>query len=95
NVGRGGAAPLASLWAGRRCIEDNTQQLVSDSELHSKRIDTLWNRVEDLENRSRHNNVRLLGLKEGTEGHNIKACIGKILSEGQGMDVGDVTHSKS
>ena len=68
-------------------IEDTKQQLVSNSELHSKRINTLWDRVEDLENRSRRNNVRLLGLSEGIEGDNIKACINKILSEGLGLDV--------
>ena len=68
--------------------EDSTQQLVTDRELHSKRIDTLWTHVEDLENRSRRNNVRLLCLTEGKEGTNLKECIAKILSEGLGMDVG-------
>ncbi len=56
-------------------IEDTTQQLVTDRELHSKHINTLWTRVEDLENRSRRNNVRLLGLTEGKEVANIKGCI--------------------
>ena len=69
-------------------IEETTQQLVTDRELHSKWIDTLWTRVEDLENRSRCNNVRLLCLTEGKEGTNLKECIAKILSEGLGMDVG-------
>lgn len=43
--------------------------------------------MEDLENRSRRNNVRLLGLTEGKEGANLKECIAKILSEGLSMDV--------
>lgn len=68
-------------------VEDTTQQLVSDREAQCKRIDTLWSRVEDLENRSRRNNIRLLGLKEGKEGNNIKTCIKNILSEGLGMDI--------
>lgn len=47
-------------------IEDTAHQLVNDRDVHSKRVETLWNRVEDLESRSRRNNVRLLGLKETT-----------------------------
>lgn len=70
-------------------IEDTTHQLVNDHDLHSKCIETLWNRVEDLESRSCRNNVRLLGLKEGTEGDNMTACIEKLLSEGLGMDIHD------
>lgn len=31
------------------------------------RLEVLWSRVEDLENRSRRNNVRIIGLKEGVE----------------------------
>uniref|UniRef100_A0AAR2JAN4 L1 transposable element RRM domain-containing protein n=1 Tax=Pygocentrus nattereri TaxID=42514 RepID=A0AAR2JAN4_PYGNA len=68
-------------------LEDSTQQLVNGRELHSKRIDALWSRVEDLENRSRRNNVRLLGLKEGIEGDNLNVCIEKILSEGLHMHI--------
>ncbi len=43
--------------------------------------------MEYLENRSRRNNVRLLGLTEGKEGANIKGRIKMILSEGLGIDV--------
>ncbi|CAG5947255.1 unnamed protein product, partial [Menidia menidia] len=57
-------------------------QLARDRELHSQRIDALWSRIEDLENRSRRNNIRMLGLREGSEGDDIKACIEKILTEG-------------
>ncbi|CAG5867801.1 unnamed protein product [Menidia menidia] len=62
--------------------EDTVQQLARDRELHSQRIDALWSRIEDLENRSRRNNIRMLGLREGSEGDDIKACIEKILTEG-------------
>ncbi|KAL6461684.1 hypothetical protein MHYP_G00298290 [Metynnis hypsauchen] len=68
-------------------LEDSTQQLVNGRELYSKRIDTLWSQVEDLENRSRRNNVRLLVLKEGIEGDNLIVCIEKILSEGLHMHI--------
>lgn len=70
-------------------VEDSTQQLLHSREQHSKRLDELWKRVEDLENRSRRNNVRLLGLKEGMEGDNLTECIRQILSEGLGMDIDD------
>lgn len=68
-------------------VEDSTQQLLNVREQQRKRLDTLWNRVEDLENRSRRNNVRLLGLKEGIEGDNLIACVEKILSEGLNIDI--------
>lgn len=32
-----------------------------------KKLVTLWAHMEDLENRSRGNNVRMVGLKEGKE----------------------------
>lgn len=51
-------------------LEDSTQQLVNAHKLHSKQADTLWSRVEDQENSSCRNNIRLLGLKEGSEGDN-------------------------
>lgn len=60
---------------------------MTNRQLRSKRIETVWTRVEDLENRSHRNNVRLLGLTEGKEGANLKECIEKILSEGLGLDV--------
>lgn len=43
--------------------------------------------MEDLENRSRHNIVRLQCLTEGKDGDNLKECIAKIHSEGLSMDV--------
>lgn len=52
-------------------LEDSTQQLVNAHKLHSKQTDTLWSRVEDQENS--RNNIRLLGLKEGSEGDNLIA----------------------
>lgn len=70
-------------------VEDSTQQLLHSREQQGKRIEDLWSRVEDLENRSRRNNVRLLGLKEGIEGDNLIECVGKILSEGLGINIDD------
>uniref|UniRef100_A0A672SW74 L1 transposable element RRM domain-containing protein n=1 Tax=Sinocyclocheilus grahami TaxID=75366 RepID=A0A672SW74_SINGR len=67
-------------------MEDVTSKLVGDGERHDKRLEVMWNRTEDLENRSRRNNVRMIGLKEGLEAGGMIKCVYKILSEGLGID---------
>lgn len=67
-------------------MEDVTSKLVGDGERHDKRLEVMWNRIEDLENRSRRNNVRMIGLKEGLEAGGLIKCVCKILSEGLGID---------
>lgn len=71
-------------------LEDVSSKLVSDGEQHDKRLEVMWNRIEDLENRSRRNNVRMIGLKEGLEAGGMIKCVYKILSEilseGLGID---------
>ncbi|ROL55474.1 LINE-1 retrotransposable element ORF1 protein [Anabarilius grahami] len=47
-------------------MEDVTS-IVGDGERHDKCLEVMWNRIEDLENRSRCNNVRMIGLREGLE----------------------------
>ncbi len=59
-------------------MEDITSKLVGDD----KRLEVMWNRIEDLENRSRRNNVRMIGLKERLEAGGMIKCMYKILSEG-------------
>lgn len=44
-------------------LKQQTKQLESDNELLKRKID-------QLENHSRRNNIRVVGLKEGTEGMN-------------------------
>lgn len=64
-------------------IEDASNRLTGDAEKMVKRVDEIWNKVEDLENRSRRNNVKIIGLKEGKEaGYNMNEYVQKILSEG-------------
>lgn len=63
-------------------MEDITSKLVGDGERHDKRLEVMWNRIEDLENRSRRNNVRMIGLKERLEAGGMIKCVYKILSEG-------------
>lgn len=48
-------------------MEDASVLTEAKVDKFQKRMDALWSRVEDLENRSRRNNVRIIGLKEGVE----------------------------
>lgn len=67
-------------------IEDANGRLDNDVQKHDKQIQTLWMRVEDLENRSRRNNVRLVGLKENKEQKGkVMQYVERILSEGLGL----------
>lgn len=70
-------------------LEDSSERLVNDSSTRNKQVDVLWNRVQTLENQSRRNNVRLVGLKEtyGTNG-TLSTCIQRILKEGLELDTG-------
>uniref|UniRef100_H2ZVN2 L1 transposable element RRM domain-containing protein n=1 Tax=Latimeria chalumnae TaxID=7897 RepID=H2ZVN2_LATCH len=38
---------------------------------HEARLRELWDRVQDLENRSRRNNIRVIGVPEGVEGNGV------------------------
>lgn len=69
-------------------LEEASEQWQSDRASKDKDTEALWNRVQILENHSRRNNVRLLGLKEmfGTNG-TLPDCLRKILSEGLGVDL--------
>uniref|UniRef100_H3B1C4 L1 transposable element RRM domain-containing protein n=1 Tax=Latimeria chalumnae TaxID=7897 RepID=H3B1C4_LATCH len=46
-------------------------RMEEDLEYQSGYSRDLWDRVQDLENRSRRNNIRILGVPEGAEGINI------------------------
>lgn len=48
-------------------IEDASALTEAKVDKCEERLEVLWSRVEDLENRSRRNNVRIIGLKEGVE----------------------------
>ncbi|KAK5619402.1 hypothetical protein CRENBAI_004566 [Crenichthys baileyi] len=51
-----------------------------------KILTTLWERVEDLENRSRRNNVRMVGLTEGKEERkNVGQYVEQIIAQGFGL----------
>lgn len=49
-------------------------------------MEIMWDRIQALENHSKRNNVRLIGLKEtfGTNGTSL-GCVQKMLTEGLGL----------
>lgn len=64
-------------------VEDNANNMANDNTRLTERVDQLWQRIEDYENQSRRNNVRLVGLKEGKEaGSNMNDYVRKILRDG-------------
>lgn len=69
-------------------LEDVTEELTTDKDAKEKKIKALWERVQMLENHSKRNNVRLVGLKEkyGTNG-TLERCMKKVLSEGLGTNM--------
>lgn len=69
-------------------LEDVTGGLTTDKDAKEKKINALWERVQMLENHSKRNNVRLVGLKEkyGTNG-TLETCVKKVLSEGLGINM--------
>lgn len=48
-------------------IEDASALIEAKVDKCEERLEVLWSRVEDLENRSRRNNVRIIRFKEGVE----------------------------
>lgn len=68
-------------------VEDNAANMAKDSKRLTERVQQLWQRIEDYENQSRRNNVRLVGLKEGKEaGCNMNDYVKKILRDGFKLD---------
>uniref|UniRef100_H3B1W3 L1 transposable element RRM domain-containing protein n=1 Tax=Latimeria chalumnae TaxID=7897 RepID=H3B1W3_LATCH len=50
---------------------ERLDRIEEDLEYQSSYSRDLWDRVQDLENRCRRNNIRVLGVPEGAEGNNI------------------------
>ena len=67
-------------------VEDDLRQLNTASTMQEDLLEKMWNRIEQLENYSRRNTVRLIGLKEGLEAGGFKKCMQKILTEGLGIE---------
>lgn len=68
------------------CLEEASERLLSDDVKRGKLMDAMWDRIQSLENHSKRNNVRLIGLREtfGTNG-TLLSCVQRILREGLGV----------
>ncbi|KAL7402142.1 hypothetical protein ABVT39_010371 [Epinephelus coioides] len=67
-------------------MEDCTANVANENKGLAKRVEQLWNGVENQENRSRRNKVRLVGLKDGKEaGTAMNDYIRKMRSDGLGL----------
>lgn len=63
-------------------MDDCTTNVANENKGPAKRVEQLWSRVEDQENRKTQNNVRLIGLKGKEAGSAMNDYIKKILSDG-------------
>lgn len=66
--------------------EDNVNGLISKVSALENTVKSLTNKVDDLECRSRRNNVRLVGLPEKVEGQDAAAFLEKWLPEALGLE---------
>ncbi len=67
-------------------MEDVNAQMEKDMKKCDKRLEALWTLVEDLENRSRRKNVRMVGLTEGKEEMGkVIQYVDRILFQGLGL----------
>lgn len=69
-------------------LEETSERLDAAEGMKRKQMEVMWERIQTLENHSKRNNVRLVGLKEtfGTNG-TLLNCVQKILAEGLGVCV--------
>ena len=66
--------------------EDNVNELLTKVSTLENTVKSLTNKVDDLECRSRRNNVRLVGLPEKAEGQDAAAFLEKWLPEALGLE---------
>lgn len=64
-------------------LEDTTGQLQTAADKRHELVEAMWERIQVLENHSKRNNVRIIGLKEtvGADGTLVN-CVRKMLAEG-------------
>lgn len=67
-------------------LEETSEWLHTDGDKRKNLMEIMWDRIQALENHSKRNNVRLIGLKE-TFGTNrtLLGCVHKMLTEGLGL----------
>lgn len=67
-------------------VEDSNASMANVNSILKQKVEQLWSRVEDHENRGRRKNIRLIGLKEGKEtGSTMNDYVKKILGDGLGL----------
>ncbi|KAK7881346.1 hypothetical protein WMY93_029755 [Mugilogobius chulae] len=68
-------------------LEDTTERLRTAEGKRSKLFESMWDRIQALENHGKRNNVRVIGLKEalGADG-TLLSCVQKMLAEGLGIN---------
>ena len=79
-----GSIAHAEQWISD--AEDNIDELLTKVSTLENTVKTLTDRVDDLECRSRHNNVRLVGLPEKAEGQDAAAFLDRCLPEALGLE---------
>lgn len=71
---------------GKRAIvrlEETSEWLNIDKGKKSKQMEVMWEQLQVLDNHSKRNNVRLIGLKETLDTNGTPLdCVQRILSEG-------------
>uniref|UniRef100_H2ZVD0 L1 transposable element RRM domain-containing protein n=1 Tax=Latimeria chalumnae TaxID=7897 RepID=H2ZVD0_LATCH len=70
-------------------IEDENGSRDTQAQHLQSQLSAVVSRIDDLENRSRRNNVRILGFPEGVEGNNLCTFLIKILPDLLGLDPSD------
>uniref|UniRef100_A0A665TMI1 L1 transposable element RRM domain-containing protein n=1 Tax=Echeneis naucrates TaxID=173247 RepID=A0A665TMI1_ECHNA len=64
-------------------VEDSNAIVINENKVLKQRMEQLWSRVVDQENRGRHKNIKLIGLKGAKEtAKAMNDYIKKILNEG-------------
>lgn len=74
----------AETWVGH--LEETADRLKVDGERRQWRMEEMWECIQIMENHSKRNNIRLIGLKEmlGTN-RTLMRCIPSIKVEGIGI----------
>ena len=62
-------------------LEDTLEAATDQAKRHDKTIQQLLQKIDDLENRSRRNNLRRTSIAEGLEGNRLVTFVGKLLCQ--------------
>lgn len=68
-------------------LEDENVKLCTSAEKSAKKCEELHQAIEDAANRDRRQNLRLIGLKEKSEGGKLDECVRQIISEALGVEL--------